>query len=280
MERKHDNLEPVFRLKPEYKSNVCELKLVGYMDPEQRLGDEVIDIETSEDVVSLHGKNVDFLFNLDGYNITACIYKNNILGNFILKNDFLPVYSISVAYTKTLVDGFLFDIFIGFELNQESRDLIKNPKKCYNARLYGQFKLKLYCDDQVIEDFEKVLNLIEEYTVSDSLILDKMNNMSEEDFSNLLLNEIQKRKDFMLELKDGKILDGLYGVNKTATMLRNIYKNNNLKPLIKVALDARQEERRKKYNAVDKYEIPQKVLNIKDVEQNPDMLDKYLGINN
>ena len=40
----------------------------------------------------------------------------------------------------------------------------------------------------------------------------------------------------------------------------------------------RQEERRKKYNAIEKYDIPTKVLNIKDVENDPDMLDKYLGI--
>jgi hypothetical protein len=279
MSKQYEETEPVFRLKPIYQNNVCEVKLVGYMDPTQKLGDEVIDIDTTEDVKNLHGKNVDFVCNIDGYNITACIYKNNIIGNYLLKNDFLPVYSISIAYSKTLVDGFLFDIFIGFQLNEESKKILKDPKKCYNARLYGEFKLKLYCDEEVIENFEKVLNLVEEKIVQESKVLDKMNTMNEDDFTVFLIKSIEERKTFLNELKDGKILEPLTSVSKTSQFLRNIYKDNDLTPLFKVALDVRQEERRKKYNAIDKYEIPKKVLNIRDVEKNPEMLDSYLGIN-
>jgi len=279
MSKQYENTEPVFRLKPVYQNNVCEVKLVGYMDPTQKLGDEVIEIDTTENVQELHGKYVDFIFKIYGYDVTACIYKNNILGNYLLKNDFLPVYSISIAYKKTLVDGYLFDIFIGFQLNEESKKLLKDPRKCHNARLYGEFKLKLYCDDEVSQNFDKVLDLVEKNIVKEPQILEKINTMSEEEFSKFLFDELEKRKTFLKELLDGRVLEPLTSVNKTTTFLRNIYKNNDITPFIKVALDIRQEERRKKYNATDKYEIPQKVLNIKDVEQNPDMLDSYLGIN-
>jgi hypothetical protein len=61
MQRKHEETTPVFRLKPIYQNNTCELKLVGYKGPDQKLGDEVIDIDTSEDVKLLHGKNVDLI---------------------------------------------------------------------------------------------------------------------------------------------------------------------------------------------------------------------------
>jgi len=278
MQRKHEETTPVFRLKPLYQNNTCELKLVGYKDPQQKLGDEVIDIDTPEDMKLLHGKNVDLIAHIDGYNITGCIYKNNILGDYVLKNDFLPVYSISIAYTKTLVDGFLFDIFIGFQLSEESKKLLEDPKKVPNARLYGEFKLKLYCDDEVIEHYDKVLDLVEDMTISDTEVLKHMETMDEDNFTNFLSDEIEKRKQIFIELKDGKVLPPLTSVNKTASYLRNIYKSNNLNPLFKVALDMRQEERRKKYNAIEKYDIPTKVLNIKDVENDPDMLDKYLGI--
>jgi hypothetical protein len=189
MSKQHENTEPVFRLKPVYQNNVCEVKLVGYMDPSQRLGDEVIEIDTTENVQHLHGKHVDFLYNIDGYDITACIYKNNIVGNYLLKNDFLPVYSISIAYKKTLVDGFLFDIFIGFQLDEQSKKLLNDPRKCHNARLYGEFKLKLYCDTEVSQNFEKVLQLVEENIVEEPQILEKLNSMNEEEFSTFLFDE-------------------------------------------------------------------------------------------
>jgi hypothetical protein len=278
MQRKHEETTPVFRLKPVYDQNICEVKLVGYKEPSQKLGDEVIDIDTPEQVQLLHGKNVDLISHIDSYNVTGCIYKNNIVGDYIFKNDFLPVYSISIAYSKTLVDGFLFDIFIGFKLSEESKKLLEDPKKVPNARIYGEYILKLYCDDEVIENFDKVLQLVENATVSEPEVLSKMDTMSEDEFMNYLGGEVEKRKQVFIDLKDGKLLPALTSVNKTATFLRNLYKNNNLNPLFKVALDIRQEERRKKYNAVEKYDIPTKVLNIKDVESDPTMLDKYLGI--
>lgn len=196
MSKQYENTEPVFRLKPVYQNNVCEVKLVGYMDPTQKLGDEVIEIDTTENVQELHGKYVDFISKIDGYDVTACIYKNNILGNYLLKNDFLPVYSISIAYKKTLVDGYLFDIFIGFQLNEESKKLLKDPRKCHNARLYGEFKLKLYCDDEVSQNFDKVLDLVEKNIVKEPQILEKINTMTEEEFSKFLFDELENAKHF------------------------------------------------------------------------------------
>ena len=51
-------------------------------------------------------------------------------------------------------------------------------------------------------------------------------------------------------------------------------KNNIIAPYLK----KREEKRRKEYKAVDKYEIPKRVLNIKDVENDLSYVDKYLGL--
>ena len=133
-DKKYHSTEPVFRLKPIFRSNTCEVKLVGYMDSDHKLGDELLEFETSKEVESAFGKNIDLVCKVKNYNITTSIYKNNIVGNYLVKNDFLPVFSISVMYAKTLVSGFLFDIFIGFQLDDESKNLLKDYSKCVIAR--------------------------------------------------------------------------------------------------------------------------------------------------
>lgn len=277
-DRQYENTEPVFRLKPVFRSNVCEVKLVGYMDSEHKLGDEVLEFKTSPEVESIYGKYVDFIETVKNYNITAGIYKNNILGNYLISHTFLPVYSISFAYTKTLVSGFLFDIFIGFELDEESKKITNEPKKCTNARLYGKFILKLFCDDELIENFDSVLESIDNNIIEEPEVLNKMESMSEEEFINYLDMELTRRKQFLTDLKNGIEINELSSVGKTIEMLRNVYNKNSLTPLYYSALNLREDERRKKYNATESFSIPSKVLNIKDVENNSDYLDEYLGI--
>jgi hypothetical protein len=278
MQEKYSDTEPIFRLKPVFRSNVCEVKLVGYMDSEQKLGDELMEFETCREAQEVCGKNIDFINKIYDYNITAAIYKNNVVGNYLLKHTFLPVYSISIAYSKSIVSGFLFDIFIGFELDEESIKIVKDPRKCVNARLYGKFKLKLFCDDEVVNSFDSILNAIDDKIIEEDAILQKMNTMSEDDFIVFLDEEITRRKEYLLNLKDGIDIPELLSVNRTVSMLRNVYKTNDLTILFEAALNVRQKERQQKYNAIEDYKIPTNVLNIKDIENDPNYLDKHLGL--
>ncbi len=276
--KQYSNTQPVFRLKPIFRSDTCEVKLVGYMDPDQKLGDELLEFETPKEVEAAFGKNVDLVSKVKHYNITTSIYKNNILGNYLVKNDFLPVYSISFMYAKTLVSGFLFDIFIGFQLDEESKNLLKDYSKCVNARLHGKFILKLYCDEEVSEDFDLILSTIDDSVIQEPEVLAKMETMSDDDFMKYLDEEITRRKTYLINLKNGIEIPELHSVTKTINMLRNVYKNNDLTNLIHYALEVREDERRKKYNAVEEYKIPEKVLNIKDIENDSTYLDKHLGL--
>lgn len=279
MQEKYSDTEPIFRLKPIFRNNVCEVKHVGYMDSEQKLGDELMEFETSREAQEVCGKNIDFINKIYDYTITAAIYKNNIVGSYLLKHTFLPVYSISFAYSKSIVSGFLFDIFIGFELDEESIQVVKDPRKCVNARLYGRFKLKLFCDDEVINSYDLMLNSIDNKIIEENTILDKMNEMSDEEFIKFLDGEITRRKDFLLNLKNGIDIPELFSVSRTVEMLRNVYKLNDLTVLFETALNVRQKERQQKYNAIEDYKIPTNVINISNVENDPNYLDKHLGLN-
>jgi hypothetical protein len=277
-DKKYHSTEPVFRLKPIYRTNTCEVKLVGYMDDNHKLDDELLEFETSKEVQAAFGKNVDLVSKVKNYNITTNIFKNNILGNYLVKNDFLPIFSISFMYEKTLVTGFLFDIFIGFQLDEESKNILKDYSKCVNARLNGKFVLKLYCDEEVIDNYDLILSTIDDTVIQKPEILQKMNDMSEEDFMIYLDGEITQRKTYLTNLKNGIELPELRNMTKTIDMLRNVYKNNDLNNVIQYALEVREDERRKKYNAASEYKIPEKVLNIKDIEKDSEYLSKYLGL--
>jgi hypothetical protein len=248
------------------------------MDDNHKLDDELLEFETSKEVQAAFGKNVDLVSKVKNYNITTNVFKNNILGNYLVKNDFLPVFSISFMYEKTLVTGFLFDIFIGFQIDEESKNLLKDYTKCVNARLNGKFILKIYCDEEVIDNFDLILSTIDDSVIQEPQILQKMESMSEEDFMKYLDEEITRRKTYLTNLKNGIELPELRNMTKTIDMLRNIYKNNDLTNLIQYALEVREDERRKKYNASNEYKIPEKVLNIKDIENDSTYLDKYLGL--
>ena len=181
-------------------------------------------------------------------------------------------------YAKTLVSGFLFDIFIGFQLDEESKNLLKDYSKCVNARLHGKFILKLYSDDEVTENFDLILSTIDDSVIQEPEVLAKMETMSDDDFMKYLDEEITRRKTYLTNLKNGIEIPELHSVTKTINMLRNVYKNNDLTNIIHYALEVREDERRKKYNAVEEYKIPEKVLNIKDIENDSTYLDKHLGL--
>jgi hypothetical protein len=172
-----------------------------------------------------------------------------------------------------------FDIFIGFELDEESIKVVKDPRKCVNARLFGRFKLKLFCDDEVINSYDLMLNSIQDRIIEEDATIQKMNTMSEEDFLVFLDTEITRRKEYLLALKDGIDIPELFSVKRTIEMLRNVYKLNDLTLLFESALNVRQKERQQKYNAIEEYKIPTNVINIKDIENDPSYLDKHLGLN-
>ena len=57
-----------------------------------------------------------------------------------------------------------------------------------------------------------------------------------------------------------------------------VFRNTHINGLIKVALNERAKKRVKEYGAFDgEYKIPEKVLNINDVKNNPDVVDKFIN---
>jgi ribosome-associated translation inhibitor RaiA len=284
MAQKYDSYVPIFRLKPQKRKSdesTCIISHVGYIDQsKETLLDEVIEIKTTDYEIKRFGKNVDYIKTLYNYDITAIIMRNNIKGDILLKGEYFPVYSVSIGFTKNTVTGFLFDIFVGFVPNQESLQLLKNPKEIVNAKLTGSYTLKVYFDQQVTEKYNSFVDSLDEKIVEDSQIADKISNMNEDDAMKYIEEKIDEVKEFYKDLQNGYVMFEYENHDDVLEKLRDLYRSHKIDYLIDFTLIESEKKRAKKYNAIESYEIPKNVIKLNQIKDNINnlstLLDKQL----
>jgi len=276
------SFEAVFRLKPNRTEPDeianCDIKFVGYISPTDKLGDEVIEIETTELEQKALGKNTHLLGKINGYDITVNVYRNNIVGNYLISNRNLPVCSLQFMYAKNIVVGYLFNIFIYFVLDPQKNVFLTSPKSYVGAKVYGKYVMILDSDKEISDNLNKLDNKIEEYATEDIALEIGNNNLTEEELINLINKNIEEKKEFYNMLIKGKEVNYKKNIKKFAEdNLIPIYKNKHITGLIKFALDMRAKKRIKEYGGFEgEYKIPDKVLNLNDIKKNPELIDKYL----
>lgn len=277
MAQDYSSYIPIFRLKPQKRESSCVVTHVGYIDTaKETLLDEIVEISTTDYEIKRFGKYTDYVKSLFGYDITAVIMRNNIKGDILLKGEYFPIYSLSIGYTKNTVAGFLFDIFIGFAPNQESLQQLKNPKGVVNAILEGTFTMKVYCDQQTTENYSSFIDSLDELVVVEPEIANKVATMSEDDGICYIKEKIDEVKDFYKDLQNGYLMFEYENHDKTIEKLRELYKLNKIDYLIKFALLESEKKRAKKYNAIESYEIPKKVIKLNQIKDNLDNLSAVL----
>lgn len=279
--QKYSSYMPVFRFKPQKRNSSCIVSHVGYIDTtKETLLDDIVDITTSDYEIKRFGKNTDYVKSLYGYDITAVIMRNNIKGDILLKGEYFPVYSLSIGYTKNTLTGFLFDIFVGFAPNQESLQILKNPKDVVNAKLEGTFTMKVYCDQQTMEKYSLFIDSLDDKIVEEPEIANKVSTMNDDDGICYIQEKINKVKEFYKDLQNGYVMFEYENNDKTVEKLRDLYRTNNIDNnidyLIEFALLESEKKRAKKYNAIESYEIPKKVIKLNQIKDNIDNLSTIL----
>ena len=278
MAQKYDSYIPIFRLKPHKKQSSCTVTHVGYIDEsKETLLDEIVEIKTTDYEILRFGKNVDYVQTLNNYDITGIIMRNNIKGDILLKGEYFPIYSLSIGFTKNTVSGFLFDIFVGFAPDQESLQILKNPKSVVNAKLSGTYTLKVYCDQQVTENFNSFLDSIDNLVAEDSEIANEIATMSDDEGITYLQEKIDEKKEFYKDLQNGYLMFEYNNHDNVIESLRDLYRLHKIDYLIKFALIESEKKRAKKYNAIESYEIPKKVIKLNQIKDNLDNLSSLLN---
>jgi hypothetical protein len=287
MNKDISNLTPVFRLKPlRYNKNDdgddanADIKFIDYVHDTQKLGDEPVELDVSEDIKKLYNSHTDYIANIDKYDIKVSAYRNNMTGNFMISTKTMPICSLNFMYSKNIVVGYLFNIYFCFSLHPFKNYFLKDPKSYNGARIYGKYMIYLESENDL--KYEQLEKNIEQYAKHDVAkeIIDKNLTLSEEELLNMINKDIEEKKQFYKSLFDGIIIDSFKNIKKIYDLyLIPIYKNKHINSLIKFGLEMKQLKRQKEYGFTgEQYNIPTKVLKISDYKDNPDLIDKYLGI--
>jgi len=283
-----DNIEliPVFRLKP---NRLCredndiatsQIKFVDYITPTQKLGDEPINLNVSENVKKMYNAHTDYICNTNNYDITVSAYRNNMTGNYMITTKIMPICSFFFMYAKNIVVGYLFNIYLYFVLDGLKNYYLKDPKSYVGATIHGNYMIFLETENEL--KYEELEKRIEKYAIEDvgKEITEKNLELNESETLEMINKNIEEKKAFYKSLFTGIKLDSFKTIQKIYDeYLIPIYKNKHINGLIKFGLEMRQLKRQQEYGInIDEYKIPTKVLKISDYKDNPELIDKYLGI--
>ena len=276
--------EPVFRLKPKQNEPdemaSCEIKHVGFINQNEKLGDEPIEINDNK-----NNKFIVSLGSIDGYQITVRAYRVNMTGHYMVNNNRLPLCCLQFLYSTTILSGSLFTLFIYLNLDKFKNSFLTKPQSYVGATVYGKYTLVLDTDNEIgVKELTELTDkFCEKYVIEEfASTLEENQNMSEEEILEKIRILTEEKKIFYNQLIAGKSISHFKKFNPfVKEHLLDVAKSSNFLGLIKFGLHIRSKKRNEEYGAYNKeYTIPQKVFNVSDYEKNPEMLEKYLNIDN
>jgi hypothetical protein len=94
----------------------------------------------------------------------------------------------------------------------------------------------------------------------------------------MIEDDIKEKREFYEMLLKGKEVYFKRNLKSmTEEYLFPVFKNKHFNSLLKYALDIRSKKRIKEYGAFDgEYKIPKKILKLEDIQNNPDIVDKFI----
>jgi hypothetical protein len=277
------NMIPVFHLKPETSTRV-KSTLTMYVSHEERLMDDQLDIETPQDIKEKIGENTLLLGQVNNYVIIGKYCACNIPGEYLIKNTKIPVYYLSIIFNRQFVTGCLFNVFLYFDIDEDTKKRLDKPNKYYKAFMDGKYTVQFVPAD------ENFLEKIREFVERDILLkyqkeLDKCSNLEDKDIimEKVILeieNEMKAYEKF-LEPQDFENNE----VGKKAPREKIAFKRLNafcdshiFKKLVSYGLMYREDERIKAKDIDESiYKIPQNIINFNEIKNNPQKLAEMLN---
>jgi len=263
MQDDYKNLTYVFRLKPNGLNSIkCKQIATVAAELNTRYSDEPIDIETNEEEQSKVGKNAKYLGTVNRYMLIGRYCHCDVVGDYLLKNQTLPVYYLCVLYNRTVVTGNLFNIFLNFRINDDLMPTLNKPIKYFNVTLSGKFSLVVKSvDDNFLNE---ITDMVREEIMRKYVDVINENNVDE--IKKRIENDLDEKMKEYNSFFEPIEFPTFPNEKKVFGKMMEMCKSLTFSELVIYGLKYREEQRAKEKCPDVSYSIPKNVIKMKDIK--------------
>lgn len=271
----HATTSAVFRLKPDNWSNSATILYVGALKENEKLGDEVIELDkVIHPDHTLVGKHAIPINKVGEFEIVGRLFKCNIVGSHIVMSSRYPLLHLNIHYDRAMVAGSLFQIFYTIEIDKEQKDAVKDTRKYVNMHFSGQWYRNIDCDDELIANYESTLvEMLESEAAdlfyrSEDLEFDRMRcTLSEEQIVEWIETYVVRERQFYDSIMKEQPIQ-FTSMTKVRDELVELCTSVKFYKFVKLAMKCRDQHRRNKYGVDDEsmYVVPKNVTKMVDIQ--------------
>ena len=187
MSKKKTNpdIHAIFTVKPLKGTSTGVIKCVGHISHNEEFADEPLVCNKS-----LEGDDSKYIHNISE-SFYIRFYRCNLKDSFMMTTKTLPVIYASILYKNELTCGLLFNIFIDFTIETET----KSEKELINTTLEGKYKMRIKLSDN---DTPKIVDL--DMYDTDAYMIETMISIIETDKMKSIINKLmEKRRESRME---------------------------------------------------------------------------------
>jgi hypothetical protein len=275
-EKKHDNIVPAFRLKPENRSNRCVIRYVGSIAKTDKLCDELVELDKPlHPEPDVFGKNSIPIKKIGDYDMFGNIYQSNIIGSYIVLGTRYPLIYLNVEYRRTVVTGSIFQLVIAIDMNKDEKKAIKDNKKYVNLSFTGTWAQYIDADEELVKMYEPMIDKMLEdegsklfYSEEGDKILPNKEDMNEDEIAEWIEKWIANEKKFYTDIVKGCPFE-FKSMNSAKKYLIDICQSEKFYKLLCIAMKCREIHRKRERNIEDdsEYQIPKYITNLSDIKK-------------
>ncbi len=274
VEKPHTTTSPVFRLRADNRSNSAKIKHVGYLQENEKLGDEVVELDKQiHPKGHIIGKHAIPIKNIGAYEMVGRLYRCNIVGSHIVFSSRYPLMYLNVGYERPLVTGSLFQLFYSIDMNENEKKAIKEKTKndkdnkhYIGLQFTGTWNRHIDCDEELIEHYDAMIITMLE---NDAKIC-YSNNQESNSLDAYIQKYITNEKSYYDNLMKDQVLP-FRSFNKIRDHFVDLCTSDKFYKFVELAMKCREIHRRKQYglteNSDDIFVIPKTVTKLDNVRQ-------------